>query len=183
MDTLAVGEALASLLMADPAVAVTAALCSLVVVALLKHFHKSFLAKPTTDAPPLLSTMLLYVGNLIEAGIYAFFYCFFGVCTAHLVESLFPALNPAAKNWEWLLLEVCLQAGVNAVFAQLVRDLVHSLPIPDIGGDKKKLAAQGGSIIFGFVTLSRQPVWKAKVAHLDKLFGNQFLTFSFLQSP
>ena len=108
----------------------------------------------------LAATLRARVASLVEAGAYAFAYAAIALCFGGCVDGLFGAYDGAARLPS-VLLEVCLQAAANAVFAQLARDVVGSLDLPGAG---EHLAASGGGVIFAFLLFSRQAHWKRKVA-------------------
>lgn len=91
--------------------------------------------------------------NLFEAALYAFVYACFALCFAGGVDRLFTPYSAAAKLPS-VLAEVALQAAANAVLAQLIRDVVGSMGIPDLGNDGAHLAASGGGVIFAFLMFS-----------------------------
>ena len=112
----------------------------------------------------LAATLRARVASLVEAGAYAFAYAAIALCFGGCVDGLFGAYDPVARLPS-VLLEVCLQAAANAVFAQLARDVVGSLDLPGAG---EHLAASGGGVIFAFLLFSRQAHWKRKaLARLD----------------
>jgi len=119
----------------------------------------------------------VYVLNLIEAGLWAAVYSVLAIWLAAVPELLFSRwlfpFDDSAK-WPQLLLEVVLQAAANGAISQIVVDLAKQVPVPDLGGDKKKLSASTGGVIFAFLLFSRQGVWKAKIALLDKLLDEKF---------
>eukprot|EP00747_Dinoflagellata_sp_TGD_P168711 gnl/TRDRNA2_/TRDRNA2_195759_c0_seq1.p1 gnl/TRDRNA2_/TRDRNA2_195759_c0~~gnl/TRDRNA2_/TRDRNA2_195759_c0_seq1.p1 ORF type:complete len:218 (-),score=29.71 gnl/TRDRNA2_/TRDRNA2_195759_c0_seq1:358-960(-) len=148
-----------------PTTVTTAAAAIVIVCGIIKAARKK----------NVLSTAAIYLGNLIEAGIWSMLYCFFGFSAGHLPEHLFPPFDPKHDYW-WpqLMIELCLQAGVSAIIAQVVRDLVHSLPVPDIGHDAKPITDSGGGIIFASIMFARQANFKNKLAALVKLFEYDF---------
>lgn len=128
-------------------------------------------------------TVALYLGNLVESGIWAMLYCFFGFTCGHIPEHLFPPFDGTHKYW-WpeLMLEVCLQAAASVMVAQVVQDLVHLFPVPDIGHDSKALTASGGGIIFASISFARQTNFKNKLAFLVKLCDSDFLVSKHVMS-
>lgn len=101
--------------------------------------------------------------------------CVIQAMMGNICDRVFPSFSPShAYAWPRLLLEVAAQAGANAMLAQLTRDIVSQLPLPDLDGDDKALPAAGGGVIFAFVMFSRQGQWKLKVAALDQLLEKHF---------
>mmetsp|Transcript_14047 Transcript_14047/g.33307 ORF Transcript_14047/g.33307 Transcript_14047/m.33307 type:complete len:198 (+) Transcript_14047:92-685(+) len=117
--------------------------------------------------------------NLIEAGLWAAVFSVLAIWGAAVPELLFSKYiftpEVEGKKWPQLLFEVVLQAAANGAVSQVVVDLAKKVPVPDLGEDKKALSASTGGVIFGFLQLSRQNAWKAKIAGLDKLLDASFM--------
>jgi len=109
-----------------------------------------------------------YAMDLVEAALYSIFYFMFALYFGGIIEDVFPHYESHSTYWE-LLFEVLLQACVNTMVSQIIIDLVQRIPVPDLGQERKALAARNGGIIFGMSLYARQNQWKAKVAHLAKL--------------
>lgn len=75
----------------------------------------------------------------------------------------------------WRLLgEVLMQGALNTAVGQITIDIVQRMPVPDLGTQKKALAARSGGVLFGMSLFARQTQWKLKFAALaafeDRLF-------------
>ena len=114
---------------------------------------------------------MIWCLDMTEAAMYAAIYVVAASWVGTLPDAMLPAYDSTVM-WPRLLAEVGLQAGLNVVLAQVIRDSVKQLPLPDLGspGDRTGTAT-GGGIILAMILFSRQPAWKAKVALLDKLLG------------
>ena len=124
------------------------------------------------------TTLRAHVASVVEAGVYAFVYSAIALCFGGCVDAVFGACDGAAALPS-VLLEVCLQAAANAVFAQLARYVVASLDMPGTG---EHLAASGGGVIFAFLLFSRQANWKKKVPSRVCLAAALSLTARFVRS-
>ena len=122
--------------------------------------------------PDLLRDAIKYLTKMWEPFAYAFVYCVSAAFIGNVTDRVFPPFD-AACGWPRLLAEVALQAGANAVLAQITRDLVAHLPMPPV--DDIDRAASGGGVIFGLIMFSRQGNWKAKIAALDRALERDFV--------